>query len=136
MSEQKMRQVINLYMKRFDLDPISVENSAYPGTPDINFCEGWIECKWVKNYPKKEDTPIIIDHYTPQQKAWIHRRARKGGNVWVMICIGGDWHLLDGLTAFRYLGKITAQELKDLSTWWSNTGLNGGFINAIKVRKI
>lgn len=50
------------------------------GVPDSNFCidgvEGWIEFKKTDHWK-----PVI----RPEQMAWIHRRVRAGGNVWIAV---------------------------------------------------
>lgn len=64
------------------------------GVPDSNFCldgvEGWVEFK------KTDHWKAVI---RPEQIAWIHRRWRSGGNVWIAIrradkelwLVRGDW---------------------------------------------
>lgn len=64
------------------------------GVPDSNFCidgvEGWIEFK------KTEHWKAV---FRPEQVAWIHRRYRNGGNVWMAVrrvetelwLVRGDW---------------------------------------------
>lgn len=88
------------------LDPVSVENAVYPGTPDINYCLGWIELKWMAEWPRKENTPVLLPHFTPQQRAWLMRRHRMGGMVWVLLQCGNEWLLFDGETAATHLGKL------------------------------
>lgn len=54
-----------------------IENTAGSGVPDINCCwngiEIWIECKMRE--------PLL----RPFQWAWINRRVRAGGNVFVIV---------------------------------------------------
>ena len=71
MSESNMRgQVCDVLRS---LDAISVENPAYPGTPDVNFVEGWVELKWIRAWPAREKTVVKIDHYTQQQRVWLFK---------------------------------------------------------------
>lgn|SRR5262245_2475813 len=63
-----------------DFDYQSIEVSFDRGIPDTNFCyrgiEGWIEHKWT------EDLSVEI---SPEQVAWISRRVRHGGRVFIAV---------------------------------------------------
>jgi hypothetical protein len=64
----------------------SVETwSTGQGVPDLNYCsigvEGWIELK-------KSDGWVV--DFSPQQIAWIERRLRAGGRVFVFVRRAGD----------------------------------------------
>jgi hypothetical protein len=114
MSESGMR--MNLVKTLSVLDAISVENPAGPGTPDINFIGGWIECKWLRAWPKRPDTPVKLDHpLLPTQKAWLKRRCRRGGKAWVMLQCGREWFLFDGIVAANHLGIVPQNELRYLA---------------------
>lgn len=103
------------------LNAISVENSAYPGTPDVNYVEGWIELKWLPEWPKRETTPVRIPHFTQQQRVWIMKRHIKGGNVFLLLQCRKEWLIFDGPTAFHHVGKVTRNELIDKSVkYWPN----------------
>ena len=76
-----------------------------PGYPDIEFVGGHIELKYVPAYPKRKYiTPIRCAHFTPIQRAWIRRRAKYGGRVFVLIRVEDDWFLLPGSKAANHLG--------------------------------
>jgi len=95
------------------LDAFSVENRVGPGTPDINFIGGWMECKWLRSWPKQVATPVRLDHpLTSEQKAWLRRRWSRGQPTWVMLQANRtEWLLFDGITAVKYLGEATREEL-------------------------
>jgi len=117
-------RVVKLLVK-MGLDGVAVENPARPGTPDINFIEGWIECKKTGKWPKQEETPVRLDHELMQsQKVWIRRRAMKGGKVFVLLQIDHYFLMFDGLWAVNNLGKRTRQEMEDGSIFcvsgWSH----------------
>lgn len=97
------------------LDAIAVENSARPGTPDVNFSEGWVELKDMERWPKSMFTPLRVRHFTPQQRIWLARRYKKGGNVWLLLRVQNDWLLFDGQTAATHLGLRTRAELTALA---------------------
>lgn len=94
------------------LDPIRVENSVLAGTPDVNFIGGWMELKWSKEWPKREDSIVPLDHFTPQQRVFALRRWRAGGVSLVMWTVGGVWMLFDGQTAAKILGKVPRVDLE------------------------
>lgn len=104
-----MRRVVVDALRPFDA--VSVENGARLGTPDVNCTLGWLELKYVAAWPVREATALAVDHFTPQQKAWIERRARLGGFVCVVLKVGKEWFILDGAWAARHLGKVDRQKL-------------------------
>lgn len=108
------------------LDPVRVENPALPGTPDVNFIGGWVELKQTRGWPAREDTVVQVDHFTPQQRIWLRRRWRMGGNVTLLLKVDRTWLLFDGLTAARIVGKVPRAELtaQALRVW--ENGLNDG----------
>lgn len=123
MSESGMR--MNLVKALSVLDAVSIENPAGPGTPDVNFIGGWIECKWLRAWPKRPDTPVKLDHpLLPTQKAWLKRRRRRGGKAWVMLQCGREWLLFHGCVASDHLGTATQRELKYLWAYRTWRGLN------------
>lgn len=94
------------------LDAISVENPAYPGTPDVNFIEGWLELKWLPKWPAREDTVVSLEHFTQQQRVWLFRRHRLGGNVWLLLKVERQWMLFTGTQAATVVGKVCRKELE------------------------
>lgn len=105
-----MRSRLVADLKR--LDAMAVENPAKPGTPDINYCEGWIECKYLKHWPVIPDTnPVLFPHFTPQQRQWMKSRCDRGGNVYLMAKIGRDWLLFEGEWAWQHFGRAPRPSL-------------------------
>lgn len=133
MSERQMRQRVVRALRV--LDAVSVENSAHAGTPDINFTEGWIELKDIDKWPKYPDTPLRVHHFTPQQRVWIRRRAKRGGNVWVLLRVAHDWLLFDGVVAAIHLGHRTRAELTALATRIWHKNLNEAELRRLVQRK-
>lgn len=103
------------------LDAVAVENPVYPGTPDINFVEGWIELKILDAWPKRASTKVTIRCFTPQQRIWLHRRCRRGGRAFFLLKVDNDWLLFDGMTAAEQIGKLTKAEMFEHCIWESQT---------------
>jgi len=113
MSERAMRSRVVKWLKPWDA--VAVENPAHPGTPDVNYADGWIELKKIASWPKRETTTVQLPHFTPQQRIWLSRRARAGGTVWVLLQVGQEWLLFDGVVAAKVLGDSTQAELVSAS---------------------
>lgn len=91
------------------LHAIYVENGAKAGTGDVNYIEGWLELKWLHNWPKRPKTPIKLPEFTPQQRLFLIERCRMNGQARVLLRVGREWILLPGMwSAFR-LGKTSTR---------------------------
>jgi len=103
-------------------DAVAVENPAYPGTPDVNYLLGWIELKWMRSWPKNASkNPVLIPHFTAQQRVWLKRRWNRYGNSHVLLKAGKDWLLFRGHIAADKLGRATKSELLECSRYsWTN----------------
>lgn len=118
-----------------ELDAIAVENSAYPGTPDVAYIGGWIELKEADEWPKKPQTPLRLSHFTRHQRAWIRRHVEKGGTAFVLLKVGkSEWFLIDGKTAADMLGNSTREMIQSIACRTFNNGLdNKGLLECLKV---
>ena len=104
-----------------ELNAIAVENPVLPGTPDVNYVEGWIELKWLRAWPTGSATVVPIKHFTPQQRVFHIKRRMAGGHSWVLIQCRREWLLFIGEVAAFTVGQCTRQELYDnASARWSN----------------
>lgn len=113
-----MRQTVIRLLK--PLHAVSVENGmTHPGTPDVSYAGGWIENKAMEHWPVKPETPLRVDHFTPQQRIWLIRRRRAGGRAFLLLTVGRDWLLFDGAVAAECLGKVPQHTLYTLAaaTW-------------------
>ncbi len=93
------------------LDAKAVENTIGNGTPDVNYMEGWIELKWLRSWPVKEDTVVQLPHFTIGQRRWLRNRYNLGGRCWLMLQCRSEWLLFHGLDAHDYVGNLTRQDL-------------------------
>jgi hypothetical protein len=93
------------------LDAVPVENLVLPGTPDIEFIGGWIELKSEDEWPVRPGTPLRLKRFEIEQRIWLSRRIRRGGNAWVLLRVKRDWLLFRGDVAASILGTSTKSEL-------------------------
>ncbi len=140
--EQRQRQLVVKALNKAGLDATSVENPAFPGTPDVQHIDGWLELKFREKWPAREDTTVRIEHFSPQQRIWLLRRfmacekrqmrCEHGvhhGQAFLLLYVAETKeHLLfDGMTAARWVAKdgatraklyewarITTKDLKDI----------------------
>jgi hypothetical protein len=119
MSEKHMRSRVIQWLRT--LNAIAVENPAQPGTPDVNYVEGWIELKKLHKWPKDGEGVVRVDHFTPQQRNWHLLRKRRGGRTHVLLQVADDWLLFDGGVAAMHLGRVSRRELERLALkHWQN----------------
>ena len=76
------------------------EDKLNLGVPDVSYVmrnriSGWIELKYVVEYPKRENTLFRIKHFTQEQKAWLRRRGTAGDNCWLLLQVGRHYWLFD-----------------------------------------
>lgn len=112
MSEQTMRKDVVKLLKAAGMDAFAVENPCLPGTPDVNYVEGWIELKQLDSWPARKDTPVVVEHFTTVQRIWLKRRCDKGGAAFVLLKVGLEWLLFWGRTAVWILGEVSQSELR------------------------
>ncbi len=112
-AESNMRQ--RVIQALHGMDPISVENFAHPGTPDINCTGGWIELKCCDGWPAHASTPLRLPHFTPQQRVWLTRRWRANRRAWLLLRVGkghdATWLLFGGERAAEVIGTANKSEL-------------------------
>jgi hypothetical protein len=118
-SEYGFRQQVVKELKKQRQDPISVENHSYPGTPDVNCIRGWIELKYLPAWPKLPETPIKIDHFTPQQRNFLRRRWKAGGGAWLLLRVGSrgtqENLLFLGPEASDFIGLVNREKVEGLA---------------------
>jgi hypothetical protein len=89
-----LRALLVANLPRFHIQSVETWSTGQ-GVPDVNYCcdgsEGWIELK-------KSDGWVV--DFEPAQIAWIERRLRAGGRVFVLVRRKGDeLYVLDGSAA-------------------------------------
>lgn len=121
MSESGMRSKLIRTLK--SLDAVAVENPTNPGTPDVNYVDGWLELKWLRNWPKRPESVVQLEHYTPQQKLWIRRRTIAGGRCFLVLQCKREWLIFKHPVTMD-VGKLTRQQLYDQVMFRFDKGLD------------
>lgn len=131
MSERSQRTLVVKALNARGQNAIPVENPAFPGTPDVNYIGGWIELKWIEEWPKRNDTVVRIDHYTPQQRVFAIRRRLAGGTCWLLLQCRREWLLFDSAVAATHINGSTRTELTEVAEHVSFEGLKEGLVDCI-----
>lgn len=100
----------------------AIENVAGLGTPDVEFCFGWIELKFLERYKRNCDiSPVLIPHFTTDQRRFLKKRWLTNESSYLLLQIGNQWLLFTGAVAAEYVGRATRPQLLELSTSsWEN----------------
>lgn len=106
------------------LHALAVENPVCPGTPDVNYVEGWLELKSLAAWPDDPITPLSVGHFTPQQRLWLRKREIAGGRIHMLLKVADDWLLISGAAAATYVGKANREFLVSVSDKVWEGGLN------------
>ena len=90
-----LRGVFKDHLKSWQLTPIET-GVIVSGVPDAEFCapggvSGWIEFKYVRHGSSGKDVGL-----RPGQVAWIDRRHRLGGRVFIAIQKQDALYIYDG----------------------------------------
>ena len=87
---------------------------------------GFIEFKYLKDYPKRLKTPVRIDHFTPQQRAWMQMYGPFIQRVFLLLQISTTF-LLFPWTTIKPIGNLNRVDLITLAE--EEGGYWGGRIN-------
>ena len=109
MAEADLQKNVMIALKA--LDPVPVDNPRRPGTPDVNYIEGWMELKFLHAFPKRADTVVKFPKFNPQQRVWLYKRASRGGKCYVLAQVSNLIFLFNGGFASQYLGKMTKTQM-------------------------
>jgi len=102
MAESHVRAWLTRELKKAGAHVQNVEDGLSTGIPDLNFGlngrDPWIECKHLSAWPVRPTTRVRFK-WRPGQSIWLHRRARSGGECYMLAGIG--WPDGDELMLFR-----------------------------------
>ncbi len=124
MSEALMRKKLVKNLMR--LDAVPIENMLRAGTPDVNFLYGWIECKYMKFWPRNaEKNPVRFPHpLTKEQCLWIKRRCKRGGLCYVAIQVSRDWFFFKGTAITDLFNNMTKPQMIEKCDLYMKSGLD------------
>lgn len=113
MSEADSRQILVRTLK--PLDAISIETKIRAGVQDVNFAWGWIECKYLKTWPKTADTsPVRFSHgFMPAQIVRARKRAAAGGVSLLCAQVQKDWFFFQGEKMGPLFGNLTRPQMTE-----------------------
>ena len=107
-----------------------IESSAGNGIPDVSFgikgVSGWIELKYIAEWPKRTLTKVKLP-LRPEQKHWIKARGELSGNVWVICRIEEYFFILTWEEALSAYDGWTHMEWLENSHyyWWKRIDFGG-----------
>lgn len=74
-----------------------IENTTKSGVADIIYScmgkRGFIELKYLKEWPKRPDTPVKIPHLTEIQRAWLSLHEQEANLCFILLQIEKDYLL-------------------------------------------
>jgi len=99
-----------------------IESSSGNGVPDVSFGipekNGWMELKYIPEWPKREGTIIKLP-LRPEQKHWIKARGYLSGDVWVFVRIKDTFFILTWEKAMEAYEGWTCQDwLRNATAFW------------------
>jgi len=93
MSEKNLRHWLSREIRKRGGHVQNIEDAYSTGVPDMNICingrEAWIECKYLKAWPKRAGTGVRVK-FRPGQVNWLVKRGRAGGRAFVALQVGDE----------------------------------------------
>jgi hypothetical protein len=116
----------NLIRNNLGIKMHRVENRVSSGMPDVHYVSnkgsGWIELKYVSEFPRKGKMKIGI---RKAQKFWHRAYYNHGGKSWILIRVGRRGIILvNGNKSDEISQGITSEKLIDISEWYKIGNFN------------
>lgn len=124
MSEANMWRNMRQRMHPYWDEATRHEDKLSGGIADVSFVcggeHGWIELKQIDAWPKRKNTIVRCKHYTSEQRIFLKRKGRAGGNTWLFAKIGREY-LLIHWTQAQLFGTLNSEDTLGLAGhWWSH----------------
>ena len=124
MSENNLWRYLQKNLKDSKTMLMRIENPFYKGVPDVNFLidgnEGWLELKYIPQYPKKEITIVKVPHFTIEQKIWHNARFKNKGRTMVLIQVDDDYFIFKK-EKINLLGSLNKYRMfQHANKFWKN----------------
>lgn len=87
-----------------------IENMLSAGTPDCLITTGFVELKWIREWPVRASSPVRLDHYTDVQRGWLLEHWQCGGGAWLLLQVKQCWLNFEAPAAQK-VGFLTKEEL-------------------------
>jgi hypothetical protein len=117
MSESNLWRYIQKNLKSYGVLS-RVENAFYKGMPDVNYLidgvEGWIELKFISQFPARQNTIVRVPHFTEEQKIWHEQRVKYKGNTTVLIQVERDYFIFKK-DKIKLVGSLTRNSMVKLA---------------------
>lgn len=100
MSERSLWKTVRTNLSPFGkLDRVENRAGIGVGTPDVHYVlrrgadaevsTGWVELKFLPDWPRRSSTPVCIPKLTAEQVWWAEEHMRAGERVWMLLRVGG-----------------------------------------------
>lgn len=112
------------------------EDVSAKGIPDVSFgsrgTHGWIELKFLKDWPKRANTIVKLGHFSLEQKNFLVLRGMQAGHCFMLLRVGrAEWLLYDH-TQVKRIGFLTRFEMLGLANrYWAVKPTAEEFLHAI-----
>lgn len=116
----------NLVKRLQRLDAVAIESPLTGiGIPDVEYIGGWLECKWLRTWPKRAEThPVKFSHpLSAAQMVWLARRCRRGGIAMCVVQVSKSWFFFDGIRIKTLWDQMTRPEMIEEAELYFPNGL-------------
>lgn len=129
-SESDLRKIVLKMLEPLHAVHVEPSSGTNAGTPDVNCTFGWIELKWLPEWPKRESTVVKPTHFEPEQRNWLRKRCERGGRAFMLLVVGvdhldEDWMLIWGRVAADNVGVLWTKEDYIYGGYVHNFGAEG-----------
>ena len=116
----------NLIKKLKPLDALPIEHKFRVGIADVECIGAWIECKWMRSWPKNCDTsPVKFPHpLLKEQGIRARNRWKAGGLHMVCVQVGREWFFFSGLDIKDHFDKMTRPQMREKAILYFDKGLD------------